>query len=156
MNLGNEYITTKIQGIIIFSLFQDCTGKVVLSSSAHTYKVAIYSNNLRNNKRKKRKIKARKNGYLIKFEEVTFTGNCCWKVRDRFTGGQSFYMPTVGTHLPGWPIRAVQLVEHCTLKWNRKFQRVQEIIVIRFLFCIFFLIINNGLQLITYVNSFFL
>ena len=97
-------------------LIQDCVGKVVLSSSVHPYKVVVYSTNLRNKNRKKRKIKARKNGILLKFDEVTFTGNCCWSVRDRFTGGQSFQMPAVGTHFPGWPIRAVQLVEHCTLK----------------------------------------
>merc|ERR1719412_3147948 len=77
-----------------------CVGKVVLSSSEHSYTIAIYSNNLRSRKRTKRKIKARKNGYLLPFEAVKFTGNCCWKVRDKFRGGQSFVMPGVGTYVP--------------------------------------------------------
>jgi hypothetical protein len=91
---------------------------VVLSSSEHSYTIATYSNNLRKRKRTKRKIKARKNGHLLPFDAITFTGNCCWKVRDKFTAGQSFVVPGVGTHHPGWLIRAVQLVDNCNLNWN--------------------------------------
>ena len=88
---------------------------MVLSSLHHNYKIVVHSNNLRKWKRTKRKIKATKNGHLIKFEVVTFTGNCCWKVRDKFINGQSFQMPGVGTYIPGWPIRAVKLVKRCNL-----------------------------------------
>ena len=88
----------------------------MLSSLEHTYKVVFYSNNLRNKKRMKRKIKARKNGKLLKFDIANMNGNCCWSMRDKFTGGQSFVIPAVGTYYPGWPIRAVQLVENCNSK----------------------------------------
>ena len=88
----------------------------MLSSLEHPYKVMVYSNNLRNKKRTKRKIKARRNGKLLKFQVTKMVGNCCWSMRDKFTGGQTFVVPSVGTYFPGWPIRAVQLVENCNSK----------------------------------------
>ena len=92
-----------------------CVGKVVLESLHHNYKIVVHSNNLRKRKRTKRKIKAAKNGHLIKFDVATITGNCCWKVRDKFISGQSFQMLDVGSYIPGWPIRAVKLVKRYNL-----------------------------------------
>ena len=52
----------------------------------------------------------------LKFEVITMTGRCCWKVWDSYLGGNTFDIEIPGQHRPGWWIRAIQLVANCDYK----------------------------------------
>ena len=92
-----------------------CNGAVTLSGLDHDYKNIINSASLKTRRRKRRsiKIKNRDTKKLLSFQIVTFEGNCCWKVWNKYTGGQPSEMKTLGTHQPGWLIRAVELIPNC-------------------------------------------
>ena len=74
----------------------------------------IVSKNIRtkiSSKRKKRSIKDKHtDGMLLPFNLATVTGNCRWKVYDRYLGGQNYEMAVAKTHQPGWTIRSIELL----------------------------------------------
>ena len=84
------------------------------------YRVTIPhdDNKMNKNKRKRRSVSKRHpdNKKILSFERVTLTGNCCWKVWSRARGGQPCEMIIPETKQPGWKIRAVQLIEDCSIQ----------------------------------------
>ena len=66
-------------------------------------------------KRQKRNIdvKNKETNEFLTFEITKLTGGCCWKLKDRKRGGQSFHMAIPGIHQPGWAIKSVQLLKNC-------------------------------------------
>ena len=74
----------------------------------------IHSEKLRKNiptKRKKRRIQVKHtDGTLLPFQLASVTGNCRWKVYDRYKLGKNFDMAEAKTYQPGWKIRSIELI----------------------------------------------
>ena len=72
---------------------------------------------MKERKRKRRSIKLKhpETKKLYKFEAVTLTGNCCWKVWSSYRSGTPYNMVGPDNYYPGWAIRAVELLEDCEI-----------------------------------------
>ena len=88
----------------------ECNGEVVLSSFSHDYTFTIPSEELQQKRRKRKKIKLSQDGERLTFELANMTGNCRWSLWNKPRRGESFGLDQVGTHEPGWSIRAVKLL----------------------------------------------
>ena len=94
--------------------FPGCTGRITLSSFSHSQHAISYNETSVKTVGKERnkewhvKVKKKDNDKFIRYDMAEIAGNCCWKVRSRFMGGQ-LYEPDkpVGTFQPGWAIKKV-------------------------------------------------
>ena len=114
----SKYIYPFVQNsqtsINVLLSFSDCTGKVVLKTFDDSQKQKeIDSKKIRTNikkERKKRSIKVKHtDGNLLPFNLATVTGNCRWKVYDRYVGGQNYEMVGAKTYQPRRTIRSLSL-----------------------------------------------
>jgi hypothetical protein len=102
--------------------YQECSGgNITLFSLEHDHSVNIPYDYIVNRRRKKRSIKLKNpdnQNEVLKLEVATLTGSCCWKLRDKTKGGYNppYHMSIPGTFQPGWPIKAVYLLDGCPLE----------------------------------------
>ena len=82
--------------------------------ATHHWKKTILSKKIITNiqsERKKRSITDKNtDGTLLPFKLATVTGNCRWKIYNKFQVGQNHEMSESKTYTPGWIIRSIELI----------------------------------------------
>ena len=66
------------------------------------------------NRRKIRKMD-KETKQLYRIEKAKREGNCCWKIWNRYTGGESIILSRSETYEPGWRIASVEMLKNCNL-----------------------------------------
>ena len=97
--------------IVMNILYLDCDGWVTLLSNRDSTEIQVEAEKLHekmrnsNNKSIKKKIK-RKGMHFAKVN-----GDCCWEVRDRYSGGESKELWRAHTYYLQWSIKSIKLID---------------------------------------------
>ena len=93
--------------------FPGCAGWVTLLSNKNADEITIESKKLQKAMRKRRKGKknVKRKIKQVGFRFAKINGNCCWKVGERFSGGENQELWTPHTYYLPWSIRSVRLID---------------------------------------------
>ena len=73
--------------------------------------VTILPEDLRPLRRQKKKVKEyHTDGTLLQFSSATVSGNCQWKIYNRYYGGANEILAAARTVQPGWKIKSIKLL----------------------------------------------